>query len=212
MVEPENCNHPRERRFNDQAVIRGTRVEVEVCGVCGLRLVRPADTERLLSTEGRLKRKGLSPSETVLALLGAQPRPIYDRIVLMKEAFLTEKELSEEIELAVEPMRWIPHKYGPYSKRVDDALRELAKQAWVRIEKDAQGQKETLTLTDKGEKEAAAVLSRLEDAQRKRLAEKRRAWDQLGYRGILEKVYRDYPAYKSKSEIADEVQPSRRWV
>ena len=188
-------------------------VRVEECTLCGQVLVHPEDAERVLSERGPVDVPPLDAREVVLALLGGHPeRPVYNRIVLMKETFLFEKELAREMEVPVSSLRFVPYKYGPYSKMVDDALRELEVRGLVRIDRVSAGQKEVIELTEAGAEEARTALDRLTEEQRHRLERKRKAWDQLGYRGLLEKVYEEYPAYKTRSEIADKVKPRRRWT
>ncbi len=213
MIDPEDCLHPLAEREMKEVTLRGERIKLEVCSQCGLRLLSPADSERRLSRAGRMGKAGMSPQDLVLSLLGIQPdRPVYTRVVLMKEAFLVDKELSATIDLPIESLRWIPHRFGPYSRVVDEAVDRLETEELLVVERDSQGQKQIIGLSPKGRDRAQEILGGLEDRQRQALDRKRKAWDRLGYNGILQKVYREYPAYKKKSEIADRVAPKRRWT
>jgi hypothetical protein len=149
----------------------------------------------------------------VLSILGAFPsRPVYTRIVLMKESFLFEKELARDVGIRVSNLRFVPYRYGPYSRDVDDAIRELERSGLIHVERVAGGQKEVIGLTQEGRELARERIEMLDDGQLQRLRRKRKAWDQLGYAGLLEKIYEEYPSYKTRSEIADRVRPRRRWV
>ena len=171
------------------------------------------DAQRALSERGPEGAPGLGAREVVLSLLGAFPdRPVFNRIVLMKEAFLFEKELARDIGLNVANLGFVPYRYGPYSRDVDDAIRELERTGILQVDRVAAGQKEVIRLSPKGRDIAMEVLDGLDEGQTVRLRRKRKAWDQLGYQGLLERVYEEYPSYKTRSEIADRVKPRRRWV
>ena len=209
----QDCSHPPELRKEGLRRVGDREVRVEECGVCGRVLVHPEDGERALSERGPEDEPVLGPRNVVLTLLGAQPkRPIYNRIVLMKEAFLFEKELAREIDVSVSNLEFVPYKYGPYSRDVDDAIRDLEREGSIRIDRVSAGQKEIIMLTEKGMDEARFILDGFNEEQYERLRSKRKAWDQLGYQGLLEKVYEEYPSYKTKSEIADRIRPRRRWT
>jgi len=208
-----DCPHPLENRREGRRRLGDREVRVQECGLCGRVIVHPADGERALSERGPEGVPVLDARNVVLALLGAHPgRPVYNRIVLMKEAFLFEKELAREMEVPVSNLEFVPYKYGPYSRLVDDAIRELEAQGLVRIDRVSAGQKEVIELTEGGTEEALTTLEGLTEEQHDRLKRKRKAWDQLGYQGLLEKVYEEYPSYKTRSEIAEKVKPRRRWT
>jgi len=130
----------------------------------------------------------------------------------MKEVFLLEKEEARDLDVNISQLGFIPYDYGPYSKQVDDAIRELERTGRILIDREAQGQKEIINLTKEGKLEAEVVLGMLKDDKLELLRRKRKGWDQLGYSGILQKIYDEYPAYRSKSKIADKVMPTRRWT
>jgi len=88
----------------------------------------------------------------------------------------------------------------------------LKNEGIIQIDREAGGQKEIIKLTEKGKKIAQELFKSISEDHIKHLKRKRKAWDQLGYYGILRKVYEEYPAYRTKSKIKDEIQPSRRWV
>ena len=206
------CKHPAKNKQKEKKVINNLTVEVEICTLCGQEVIKPEDAQKILTHRGD-KDFQFNPSDIIIALLGSFPeRPIINRIVMMKEAFLFEKELARDIDLNVESLQFIPYNFGPYSKVIDDSIRELEYEGIIKIEREAYGQKEIIQLTEKGKSIANAFFKSLSEEVIKYIKRKRKAWDQLGYYGILRKVYEEYPAYRSKSEISDEIKPSRRWV
>ena len=62
------------------------------------------------------------------------------------------------------------------------------------------------------EQAAEHVFDSLSSEQVERLRRKRKGWDQLGYYGLLRKVYEEYPSYRSKSKIAAEILPTTKLV
>ncbi len=208
----DTCKHPVSHRTYKRKVIHGSTVKVEVCGKCGRSLVEPGDAQQLLIEKGG-KTTPLNPSEVVITLLGTYPeRQIINRIVMMKEAFLLEKEVARDIKLNIDSLKFKPYDYGPYSKLIDDALRKLVEDKIIQIEKEAHGQKEIIKLTNEGKKIAMKVLKKFSNESVRILKRKRKAWDQLGYYGILQKVYDEYPAYRIKSKIKEKIKPTRRWT
>lgn len=206
------CTHPIASRTYKRKVIRSTTVKVEICGKCGRTLVKPEDAQLLLIEKGG-ENDPLNPSEVIITLLGTYPeRPIINRIVMMKEVFLFEKEVARSIQLNIESLKFKPYDYGPYSKLIDDALRRLEEDGIIQIKKEAHGQKEIIELTDRGKDIAKKILENLSNEGIRILKRKRKAWDQLGYFGILQKVYDEYPAYRTKSKIKDKFKPTRRWT
>ena len=206
------CRHPEADREVRTRTLKGRSVRVELCTRCGREVVHPGDAYRVLGS-GPLDAPTLDARSLVLSLFGAQPeRPIVNRIVAMKEAFLFEKEVASEAGVNVPDLGFIPYDYGPYSRAVDDVLRNLEEERLLVVERESQGQKEIMQLTERGKSEAERILRRLQRGQVETLRRKRKGWDQLGYFGLLRKVYEEYPAYQAKSKIADEVRPRRRWT
>ena len=213
MVEQVNCQHPQPERRIETRMLHGRPVRVEVCGSCGRELVHPVDVQAAFHATSSRGGPVLSPSDVILALLGAFPnRPIINRIVMMKESFLSEKEAFPELRVNSTPLSFVPYDYGPYSPAIDRALDELEANGLISVVKAAQGKKQIFTLTDQGRRAARAVLSSLSSDQVDRLRRKRKGWDQLGYYGLLRKVYEEYPSYRSKSKIAEEILPTRKLV
>lgn len=209
-VDPDECNHPLSSREKGTRMIEGETVRVEVCGRCGIVMVNPSDAARFLGVKGQRSAPRLrGAKEVILALLGAVPdRPIINKLGLMKEAFLLEKESAPSVGLSLDALGFVPYKQGPFSRVVSDALDELANAGILTVEH--LGRQQRISLTRQGKALAQSVLQRLGAGPVKNLAYKRRAWDQLGYNGILRKVYEEYPAYTSESEIKDDIKPGGR--
>lgn len=213
MIEQADCSHPESELRIETRSLRGRRVRVEVCRSCGRELVHPLDAQTALHSPSLEAGPTLQPTDVILALLGAYPdRPIINRIVLMKESFLSEKEAFPEIQVNNAPLSFIPYDYGPYSRAIDDGLDELEANGFVSVVHASQGKKQVFSLTDSGRQAALKVLSSLTSNQLERLRRRRKGWDQLGYYGLLRKVYEEYPSYRSKSKIADEILPTRKLV
>ena len=206
-IDPDVCNHPISSRKKGTRVIDGETVRVEICGKCGLVMVHPSDAARVLAVKGRRSAPRLRGAQgVILALLGVVPdRPVINKLGLMKEAFLLEKESAPAVGLSLDALGFVPYKQGPFSRELSDAVDELANAGILRVEH--QGRQQRIGLTREGKVLAQDVLRALGDEPTKKLAYKRRAWDQLGYNGILRKVYEEYPAYTSESEIADDIKP-----
>ncbi len=209
----QECDHPADARTVRSETKHGRTVRIEVCSRCGREVVHPEDAMRMLSERGREGEPVLDAQDVALGLLGVHPeRPIFNRIVMMKEAFLFEKELARELMMNVRNLGFVPYDYGPYSRDLDDALRSLESSGLIHIEKEAQGQKEVIGLTERGKEAAARLLASLDREHVAKIGRKRKAWDQLGYYGLLQKIYEEYPSFKSRSKIADKMRPLRRWV
>jgi uncharacterized protein len=207
------CSHSIGDRHIEKRLVHGLSVRVEVCGRCGRELVNPLDAQRVLHAPLRAGSATLSPTEVVLALLGSFPeRPIINRIVLMKETFLSEKEAFPELQLNMSSLGFVPYNYGPYSRSIDRGLDQLEDEGLVTVTRASQGKKQIFSLTDEGKKASERVLRRLSPEQLEGLRKRRKGWDQLGYYGLLRKVYEEYPSYRSKSKIADQIMPARKVV
>lgn len=175
--------------------INGEEIYIEVRDENGFTTVNPKCYSHLNGAG-----KKFSVKESILLLLGVDPEIPIKMTLLMKESFLFEKELSHELELNLESFQFVPFRFGPYSKRLDDALNSM--EGLVSI---SGGNKKEITLTEAGKKEAQKLLNSLSPSTVNKLRFKRLGWDQWGTKGILKRVYTDYPIFTVKSEIKDEV-------
>lgn len=176
--------------------INGENIYIEVCDEeNGFTTVNP----KCYSHLNGVGRK-FSVKESILLLLGVDPEIPLKMTLLMKELFLFEKELSYKLKLNIESFQFVPYRYGPYSRKLEDTLHSMDGLIVI-----SNGNKKEVTLTDDGKKEAQNLLDSLSPSTIEKLKFKRLGWDQWGTRGILKRVYTDYPIYIVKSEIKDEV-------
>lgn len=192
------CNYRRVKK----EISPGFQVEVEICEETGLTTVNPYLAQRFLSRkdpQGIL----LNTEDTILLLLGVDPEISIKETLFMKEAFLLEKEAASEIGLNIESLDFYPYKFGPFSEKLENTLKKMDGEL-IDIHK-FQGGKKIIKLTKKGEEVANSVMERISKDKINKLQYKRVGWDQYGNRGILKRVYRDYPLYAIKSEIKDDV-------
>ena len=140
----------------------------------------------------------LTNEEWVLAILYANnQRPIYGKLMLVKTVFLVAKEIEPSLERR---LNFFPYDLGPYSKSLAEIVDSLVKGGLVEIQ--GSGGDFIFALTQKGREAAMKASERLPPATRGVLDRKRRAWNQLGYHGIVRLVYTRYPEYTGKSKIA----------
>lgn len=138
----------------------------------------------------------------VLALLYANNRkPIHGKLMLVKEMFLVTKEMVPDLDAE---LQFFPYDLGPYSKVLAERVEALVQEGL--IDAEGSGGDFIFRLTPKGEQQAQQIMNELSDEVKSLLERKRRAWDQLGYRGIVRLVYTRYPEYAGKSKILEMVE------
>ena len=175
--------------------IGGRVIQMEVCDDGEFTTVNPKCYDKL--TKG----KKYSVKEMILLLLGVDAEIPLKKLLLMKEAFLFEKELSYELELNFDSLQFVPYKFGPYSKILDETLESM--DDLLTIEYSAG--KYEIKLNEKGKMEAEKLIETLPDDKVNKIKFTRIGWDQWGNKGILKRVYTDYPVYTVNSEIKDDV-------
>ena len=143
----------------------------------------------------------MSAEDWVLALLSAVNRPIYGRLMLVKEIFLIAKEMDPRLDKELD---FFPYDLGPYSKVLAQKLNDMVARGLIEVSsKEGEEGEYQFSLTDKGREEAQKALNGLSNDVRELLRKKRRGWDQLGYRGIVRLVYSKYPEYAGRSKIRE---------
>lgn len=175
--------------------INGQEILMEVCDDGEFTTVNPKCYDKL--TKGRK----YSVKEMVLLLLGVDADIPLKKLLLMKEAFLFEKELSYELDLNFESLQFVPYKYGPYSEILDETLDSMGDLLTVEYSSG----KYEIKLNEKGKIEAEKLIETLPDNKINKIKFTRIGWDQWGNKGILKRVYTDYPVYIVNSEIKDDV-------
>jgi len=139
--------------------------------------------------------------DLILILLYAQPKPIMGRTQFMKEIFLLYDELKKAYKL--EDGKFVKYRYGPYSFHIMDCLEYLEERNLVRTQGRKNSNSEKISLTEEGKKLAERIFARLREDIRGLIIEKRKGWDQLGTRGILNYVYQKFPEYIERSGLKE---------
>ena len=141
----------------------------------------------------------LTSEEWVLAILYANDRkPVYGKLMLVKQVFLAAKEVEPDLDKA---LGFFAYDLGPYSPSLAQLVDSLVEKRLVSAE--GSGGDFVFSLTTDGRKAAEEAWNKLPEVTRELLARKRRAWDQLGYRGIVRLVYTKYPEYTGRSKIIE---------
>jgi hypothetical protein len=144
--------------------------------------------------------KKFTLSDTALILLYAQAdKPIFGRILLMKEMFLLINEILGKKE--VQDAKFVPYLYGMYSFALGNVLGNLEFAGYIDRAGKPNSKLEHFKLTDRGKCLAKQVWCRLPESTRQEIENKRKGWDQLGVEGILRLVYEKYPEYTKDSYV-----------
>jgi hypothetical protein len=139
-------------------------------------------------------------SDTALILLYAQTdKPIFGRILLMKEIFLLINEILGKEE--VQDAKFVPYLYGMYSFAVGNVLKNLEFAGYVDRTGKPNSKLEHFKLTDRGKSLAKQIWCKLPEGTQRTIEQKRKGWDQLGVEGILRLVYEKYPEYTRDSYV-----------
>lgn len=158
------------------------------------------DLEKAQKILDTLKPKKFTLADATLILLYAQPeKPIFGRILLVKEIFLLVNEILEKD--TVQDAKFVPYHYGPYSFTLGNILSNLEFAGYLDRTGKRNSKLEHFKLTVKGKETASQIWNKLPVNIKNELPLKRKGWDQLGVEGILRRVYRDYPKYADKSFI-----------
>lgn len=156
------------------------------------------DYEEAKKVISELKAKKYAVSDCILLMLYAQSdKPIFGRVLLVKEVFLLMKEILDKEE--TQDAKFIPYRLGMYSFTVGNALVNLEYSGYIERKGKKNAKLEQFELTDKGKKYVSEIWNTLPKIIQDITKEKRKGWDQLGYDGILRLVYRKYPEYREKS-------------
>jgi uncharacterized protein YwgA len=119
---------------------------------------------------------------------------------IMKLIFI----LTKSRESQREPYRFYPHTYGPYSKELSLALRELEDSGLIKVTRrpvhireygEKKAQMQTFELTAKGRKAADDISKEIK--LDKRSIRKLEILNHMPLRDLIRQVYRSYPDYVS---------------
>jgi len=150
----------------------------------------------------QIRGKKFTVPDTILLLLYSQPeKPIHGRVLLVKQIFLLIEEILNKND--VQDAKFVPYRYGMYSFIVGNAITNLEFSGYVERRGKKNTKLEQFRITDKGRKYISEVFMSLPRNSQKKIREKRKGWDQLGYDGILRLVYQKYPEFKKESRIRE---------
>jgi len=129
-----------------------------------------------------------------------------------KMLFLVFYEFAPENDIPTENPGFYGYKYGPYSDLIDEAIDFLINNEDIVVTGRKSSSKEKFSLTEKGNKKAKNVLSKLTREQKNKLAEFRMYWDQKTTKGLLKRIYSDkrYSDFLNKSVILNDLFPGRK--
>ena len=146
------------------------------------------------------KKFRLSLEDWVLALLLHAGGRVRGKTRVHKALFLVKKEVGE----GLVPARFVPHRYGPWSRDVERALERLVEEGLV--ERSVEDGAEVYRLTRRGRERAEKILSALSETPHWsdideifRMAARAPLWALLGY------IYTFYPEWASNSEKREEI-------
>jgi hypothetical protein len=160
------------------------------------------DFDKAKEAFARIEGKKFTVADSILLLLYSYPeKPIFGRILLMKEVFLLVKEILNESE--TQDARFVPYYYGMYSFLVTSVINNLEFCRYVEVKGTRNSKLERFCITNKGCKHISRLYDSLPEETRVKIREKRKGWDQLGYEGILRLVYQKYPKFKEASKIKE---------
>lgn len=171
--------------------IGGRKIRMEVLNDGEFTTVNPKCYDKL--TEG----KTYSVKDMILLLLGVGAEIPLKKLLLMREAFLFEKELSYELGLNFESLKFVPYRFGPCSKLLDETLDSMDDLLTVEYSSG----KYEIKLNEKGKTEAEKLIETILTDKIIKIRFIRIGWDQLGNKGILKRICTDYPVYVINSEI-----------
>lgn len=144
--------------------------------------------------------KEFTLADTTLLLLYAQTdKPVFGRILLMKELFLLINEVLGKEE--VQDAKFVPYLYGMYSFALGNVFKNLEFAGYIDRVGKPNSKLEHFKLTDMGKRLAKQIWCKLPESTQQEIENKRKGWDQLGVEGILRLVYEKYPEYTKNSYV-----------
>lgn len=141
----------------------------------------------------------LLTSDLILILLSISP--IRGNTMLQKEVFLTWKNFFNDI--SVDPV-FFAYKYGAYSKVVEDCVKMLEKQRYIKVRK-GRGEAVIFSIKDEGREMIMKKMKR-NKIDLTEIIKKKIDWDELKPKAMIKLVYRKYPEYSTETVV-----PSLKW-
>ena len=140
--------------------------------------------------------------DMILSLLVVAPdKPIYGRIMLMKQVFLLFNELFEPMRMNCQDPKFVPYDYGPYSFTVMQVVEDLRFSGHINIDGRKGSRKEVFRLSNNFKDASNVFINIWSTDMIAEIRRRRIGWDQLGTDGILRYVYEYYPDMKENSKI-----------
>ncbi|MEP0823948.1 MAG: hypothetical protein HRF40_00530 [Nitrososphaera sp.] len=136
----------------------------------------------------------LTPADLILLVLSVAP--VKGNTRMQKQVFIAYKELFED--KAVDPV-YYPWKYGAYSKVVEDTVKLLTKQGYIKVF-GRRGEGTIYSITKKGQDRINLKIDKLR-LNLSELASRKARWDEWTPIGTLRYVYRVYPEYTTKTKV-----------
>jgi predicted HTH domain antitoxin len=140
------------------------------------------------------------PLDWLLALLHASRGRLPSKVHVQKALFIASmrlQRLSEAVEFRA-------YRMGPWSEEINDALEAAYANGWVREESSGE-----VVLTLEGSRKASEAWRRLEDGERRTLAEVANFIKRMSVDELLLYVYTVY-GYGEKSDVIDKLLRRRR--
>jgi hypothetical protein len=149
------------------------------------------------------KNEDLKPTEWLLALLEANnAQPILGKTVFIKQLFVIGKELFTDID---KKFGFYPYNYGPYSLPFEQSLSNLIEDELVQVtfsEKELPNNgRYDYVLSPKGKIVAKQVFLKLSIESQRSITLYKRTLSKLGFFGLLNYVYSNYPEYAINSKL-----------
>ena len=150
----------------------------------------------------------LEPSDWIVLWLSLDGlNRVRGKTRLMKQLFVVGREVVPQ---AFESFGFFPHRFGPYSQVLENALGNLQERAFISVVSHTDSPENVLTtdvkrydyiLTDLGQERARTVLSGMPDDVVQSLVRHKRVLSKMGYYGLLSYVYGNYPEFTTMSEL-----------
>jgi len=140
-------------------------------------------------------------ADAILFLLYADRHPIKGKIKQQKEVFLALKEVMNT--LNIQPVKFIKHRYGPYSEEVEDTIDQLVFSNFISVSGDKRTNDFAIEITPDGMEYIKEKFKDVPVDVQERLKAKREEWDTHTTQGILKVVYTYYDEYLEKSVFKD---------
>lgn len=149
------------------------------------------------------KNENLDPNQWLLVLLEANDaQPILGKTVFIKQLFVMGKELFSDID---EKFHFYPYNYGPYSSQFEHSLNQLIDEELIKVtfsdRETPDNRRYDYSLTPKGKKVAEQIFSKLPLESQKSVTRYKRTLTKLGFFGLLNYVYSNYPEYAVNSKL-----------